>query len=153
MLGPESLRAFILSRSIEAEFIELGKNEAATSQSAATALGCPISQIAKNIVLIGSKPYLLIISGDKRVDIRKFSEIVGEKVRLAGPEEVLEATGYKVGGVPPFSHLKPLKTYIDISVTRYDFVYTSGGSDNTLLKIAVKDLLEHSGSVTVDVGR
>ncbi len=153
MLGPERLRSFIQSLSIEAEFIHLKESEAATSKSAAMALGCPISQIAKNIVLIGSRPYLLVISGDKRVDIRKFSEVVGERVRLAGPEEVYEVTGYKVGGVPPFGHLKPLKTYIDVSVARYDFVYTSGGSDNTLLKIAVEKLLKHSGSATVDVGR
>ena len=71
-----------------------------------------------------------------------------ERVRLAEPLEV-----YKVGGAPPFSHLKPLKTFIDVSVKRYDAVHTSCGSDSMLLKIAVEDLLKHSGLATVDVGR
>ncbi len=153
MLGPDNVRSFIQTHQIEAEFIHLEPSEAATSQSAATALGCPVAQIAKNIVLIGSKPYLLVISGDMKVDMKKFSEIVGERVRLATPDEVLEATGYKVGAVPTFGHLKPLKIYIDVSVTRYGLVFTSGGSDSTLLKISVNTLLEHSGCATVDVGR
>jgi Cys-tRNA(Pro) deacylase len=153
MLGPEYLQYFMQLHNIEAEFIQLKPSEAATSQSAATALGCPVAQIAKNIVLIGSRPYLLVISGDMKVDMKKFSEIVGEKVRLATPDEVLEATGYKVGAVPPFGHLKPLKVYIDVSVKRYDVVFTSGGSDSTLLKISVKTLLDHAESAKVDVGR
>lgn len=153
MLGPDDLASFMARNRVDGEFIRLNPSEAKTSESAAKAVGCQVSQIAKSIVMLGSRPYLIIISGDKRVDLKKFSELVGENVRLANSSEVLAATGYPVGGVPPFGHIAPLKSFVDVSLTRYEEVYTSGGSDNTLLKIKVKTLLETVGGGLVDVSR
>jgi Cys-tRNA(Pro) deacylase len=153
MLGPEHLMSFMKQHRVAGQFIHLNPNEAKKSESAAKSVGCPISQIAKSIVLLGSRPYVLVVSGDKKVDLKKFSKLVGEDVRLAKPDEVLAATGYPVGGVPPFGHITQLKTYVDASLTRYDEVITSGGSDDTLLRMKVKTLLEIVGGELVDVSK
>jgi Cys-tRNA(Pro) deacylase len=153
MLGPEHLMSFMKQHRVAGQFIHLNPEEAKTSESAAKSVGCPISQIAKSIVLLGSRPYVLVVSGDKKVDLKKFSKLVGEDVRLAKPDEVLAATGYPVGGVPPFGHITQLKTYVDASLTRYDEVITSGGSDDTLLRMKVKTLLEIVGGELVDVSK
>jgi prolyl-tRNA editing enzyme YbaK/EbsC (Cys-tRNA(Pro) deacylase) len=93
MLGPEHLMSFMKQHRVAGQFIHLNPNEAKTSEAAAKSVGCPISQIAKSIVLLGSRPYVLVVSGDKKVDLKKFSKLVGEDVRLAKPDEVLAATG------------------------------------------------------------
>ncbi|MEM4316347.1 MAG: YbaK/EbsC family protein, partial [Nitrososphaerota archaeon] len=119
--------------------------------SAANSVGCSVSQIAKNVVLKGSKPYLVILSGDRRVDLKRASMTAGEKLALMESSEVLEHTGFPVGGVPPFGHLKTIKTWVDRSVTRFGVIYTSGGSDSVLLKIEVSELLRFIKAPIVDI--
>ncbi|MEM4417820.1 MAG: YbaK/EbsC family protein, partial [Nitrososphaerota archaeon] len=69
------------------------------------------------------------------------------------PEEVMKYTGYPVGGVPPFGHTRPLKTWVDKSIARFELVYTSGGSPDTLLKIEVAELVNHLRAPFVDVSK
>jgi len=153
MLGPEHLRSFLRERGVECEFVFLEPGQAKTSASAAAAVGCDVSMIAKNIVLSGRRKYVVVVSGDRRVDLEKFSSLVGERVRMAAPDEVLQHTGYAVGGVPPFAHLNTTTVYLDRSLMRFDHVYTSGGAHNVLLKIRVSDLAALAGNNWADVSR
>ncbi|MEM1583911.1 MAG: YbaK/EbsC family protein [Nitrososphaerota archaeon] len=142
MLGTRNLEEYMEKNKIRGEIIHLRPSEARTSISAARAVGCSLGQIAKNILLVGEKNKILVItSGDKKVNLKKVSEIFGGRFRLATPREILEETGYGVGGVPPFGHIKEIKTIIDPSIKRYSFVYTSGGSEDTLMKIDVDELI------------
>jgi prolyl-tRNA editing enzyme YbaK/EbsC (Cys-tRNA(Pro) deacylase) len=68
MLGPEHLMSFMKQHRVAGQFIHLNPDEAKTSESAAKSVGCPISRIAKSIVLLGSRPYVLVVSGDKKVE-------------------------------------------------------------------------------------
>nr|BAE03284.1 hypothetical conserved protein [Candidatus Caldarchaeum subterraneum] len=149
----ERLRRFMESGGLVGEFVELPPEQARTSESAANAVGCELGQIAKSIVLKGSRTYVVVLAGDRRIDLKKFSKVVGEPVRLAKPDEVLSETGYPVGAVPPFGHIRPLKTFIDASLLRHKVVYASGGSDSFLLKLGVDTLLNHFGDSVVDVSR
>ncbi|MEN2975036.1 MAG: YbaK/EbsC family protein [Candidatus Caldarchaeales archaeon] len=152
-LSTRDLEEYMKSKNIRGEIINLKPGEAKTSTAAARAVKCYVGEIAKNIVLIGSKgsKLMVIISGDKKIDLVKVSKRFSEKFRLATPDEVLLETGYTVGGVPPFGHLKPLKTIIDPSLRRYDHVYTSGGSEDTLMKISVEELLKACDGEIIDV--
>lgn len=138
---------------IDGDVVELLPEQAKTSESAAAAVNVSVEEIAKSIVLVGSKTYLVVISGGKRVDLKKFSKVVDEPVRLATHDEVLRETGFEVGGVPPFGHLRKLKTFVDKSVLNHDVVYASGGAPNLLLKISVDQLLKGCGGEVVDVSK
>ncbi|MEM1949676.1 MAG: YbaK/EbsC family protein [Nitrososphaerota archaeon] len=143
VLTTRDLKKFMEARGVEGEMIYLEAEQAKTSASAASAVGCPLSQIAKNIVLNYSSEYcVVVIPGDRKVDLEKFSQVVGSKVGLAKPDEVLRITDYPVGAVPPFGHLNKLKVYVDKSLLRHDTVYTSGGAVNVLLKIRTDLLLK-----------
>lgn len=148
-----SLKRFIEHQKLDAEFVELPPEQAKTSQSAAAAVNVSVDQIAKSIVLKGSKAYVVVIAGDKRVDLKKFSFVVGEPVRLATPDEVLALTGFDVGCVPPFGHVKKLKTFVDKSVLENKVVYASGGTNSSLLKISVTELLRFLGCSVVEVAK
>src|SRR5919109_5661125 len=77
-----------------------------TVAEAADAVGCDEAEIAKSIVFVADgEPVLCIASGGHRVDTEKLAEALDvAELRQAAPDEVRAATGFPVGGVPPFGH-------------------------------------------------
>ena len=127
--------------------------QAKTSASAAEHLGCEVAQIAKSIVLKAENPILVILSGDMRVDLKKLSEVIGEKAKLASPEYVLEEVGFIIGGVPPMGFDKPVRILMDKSVERFTEVFSSGGSRESILRISVDELKNATKCELVDVSK
>ncbi len=150
MKSVEKLKKFINDHNIPAELIIL-KESTKTSQMAANALGCSVAEIAKSIVILCSEPMVIVISGDKRVDLNKVSKLFDCQAKMADPDTVREVTGFPVGGVPPFGHDRPIKVLIDRSVERFKIVYAAGGSPNSIIKIPVDVLKQVTGGSIVDV--
>lgn len=97
--GSKRLRRFIADMDLEVVSLD---ESTRTSQMAADALGCTVAQIAKSIVFTGDAPVVVVISGDKRVDLRKLSEYLGFVVRIADAAAVRRSTGYVIGGGSAF---------------------------------------------------
>ena len=96
-----------------------------TAQEAADAVGVDVGQIVKSLVFVDeSGPLLCLCAGDRRVDTAK----LGENVRQARGEEVREATGFAIGGVPPLGHERPVRTVVDASLRRFETVWCAGGT-------------------------
>jgi prolyl-tRNA editing enzyme YbaK/EbsC (Cys-tRNA(Pro) deacylase) len=72
-------------------------------------------------------------------------------VNLARPEYVLEKTGYEIGGVPPFPHREEVNVIPDISLTRFSYVWASGGTKDTVFRISVIDMLRTIGKEAYDL--
>jgi len=123
------------------DFGESTKN----SSLAALALGCTVAEIAKSVVFVGEKTSVVIISGDKRVDQSKLSKATGGTVRIAGPDEVRELTGFPIGGVPPFPHKEEVTVFPDRSLTRFGQVWAAAGTPNSVFRIGTDDLLRLIG--------
>src|SRR4051812_46754666 len=81
-----------------------------TVSEAAEAVGAEPAQIAKSLVFVADgEPVLCVASGAHRVDIDTLAETFDcAQVRQATPDEVRAATGFAVGGVPPFGHSLPV---------------------------------------------
>jgi prolyl-tRNA editing enzyme YbaK/EbsC (Cys-tRNA(Pro) deacylase) len=122
-----------------------------SSALAAEALGCTVAEIAKSVVFMGKKPIVVITSGDKRVDVKKLEVIAGQKVRVAGAEEVRELTGFPIGGVPPFPHNPGVMVLPDRSITRFQEVWAAAGSPNTVFRMGTVDLMNIVGSGAFDL--
>ena len=86
-----------------------------------------------------------------RVDLKKLSEVIGEKAKLANPEYVAEEVGFIIGGVPPMGFDRPVRILIDNSIERFSEVFSSGGSRDSILKIDVKELKNVVKGEIVDV--
>src|SRR3989304_1358369 len=74
---------------------------ARTASDAADALNVPLSNIDKSLGFYAKSdqcPVLIIVSGANRVDKEKVGEHLGFKIKTAGPEFVLETTGFPQGG-------------------------------------------------------
>jgi prolyl-tRNA editing enzyme YbaK/EbsC (Cys-tRNA(Pro) deacylase) len=80
-----------------------------------------------------------IVKGEDRASTSNVGKILGiERPRTATPKEILEMTGYPCGGTPSFGYNATF--LIDERVMEKEVVYTGGGSENSLVKIATKEL-------------
>jgi hypothetical protein len=114
----ESLRTTLVSKGIWHRFIEFDEPVRTVEEA-----GRKVSaeRIIKSIVLIGSdkKPILAILPAKNRVSYKKIKTLLKVKdVRLAQPDEVLEHSGYPVGGVPPFTRSAESYSTLPSSETR-----------------------------------
>jgi prolyl-tRNA editing enzyme YbaK/EbsC (Cys-tRNA(Pro) deacylase) len=140
----ERVAAYLASSGVPFEMREFGESTK-NSELAAQALGCTVAEIAKSVVFVNKATVVVILSGDKRVDVARVSRVLGEEVRIAKPDEVKERTGFPIGGVPPFPHSEGVAVFPDSSLARFQDVWAAGGTPNAVFKIASRDLFRIVG--------
>ena len=123
-----------------------------TAEQAAAAVGTTVGRIVKSLVfLAGQEPLLALVSGANRLDTERLAAHLGRPVRRAGADEVREATGFGIGGVPPVGHARPLAVVIDRDLVAYDEVYAAAGTPHAVFPITPADLQRVTGGVVVDL--
>lgn len=129
-----------------------------TAEDAADAIGCDVAQIASSIVLVaGDDPIVVVTSGANRVSMAAVAAERGvdeSAVRMADADEVREATGYAIGGVPPFCHHGdhgPVPTYLDDTLTDYETVWAAAGTPETVFPISPEELQSCADATVLDV--
>lgn len=123
-----------------------------TVKDAAVAVGCDEAMIAKSIVMVcDGEPVVCVTSGAHRVSVDRVALALdcGE-ARPASPDEVQAATGYKVGGVPPFGHGLPV--LFDEALLRFDRVWAAGGDSNSLFEVDPRELIGCTTATVVALG-
>jgi Cys-tRNA(Pro) deacylase len=118
-----------------------------TAEDAARAIGCDVAQIVKSLVFIADGfPILALTSGRNRVDPAKIAALVGaSQVRKADAEEVRRATGFAIGGTPPFGHPRSLRCFVDEDLMTLAEVWAAAGTPDSVFSLAPDDLLRASG--------
>ena len=111
-----------------------------TVKDAAQAVGCDESEIAKSIVFVADgDPVVCVASGRHRIDTDKLADLLDvAEIRQAKADEVRAATGFAIGGVPPFGHDLPV--VFDETLCGQDRVWAAGGDGNTLMAVEPKSL-------------
>ena len=146
----ERVREHLLALKLNVDFREFDTSTK-NSALAAKALGCMVAEIAKSVVFRAEGAVVVVISGDKRVDTRRLSELIGVGASVATPEEVRTLTGYPIGGVPPFPHVEGVRIFCDVSLRRFEHVWAAGGAPNVVFRISSRELEEKVGGAAVDV--
>jgi len=85
---------------------------------------------------------LVIASGNNRVDERLVSSHLGVQIDKADADFVRIATGFAIGGVPPFGHLMRLRTLVDEDLLKFDTVWAAAGTPHTVFSLDPRQLLE-----------
>ena len=126
-----------------------------TAEDAAAAVGCDVGQIVKSLVFtVSGAPVMALVSGRNQLDTRKLAALfnVGRKqVERADADTVRAATGYAIGGVPPFGHATRLPVYVDEDLITYKVIWAAAGTPNTVFAVAPADLVRTSGGTTTDL--
>jgi prolyl-tRNA editing enzyme YbaK/EbsC (Cys-tRNA(Pro) deacylase) len=123
-----------------------------TAEQAAAAVGTTVGRIVKSLVFMaGQEPLLALVSGANRLDTERLAAHLGRPVRRASADEVRDATGFGIGGVPPVGHGRPLAVVIDRDLVAYDVVYAAAGTPHAVFPITPSDLQRITGGVVVDL--
>jgi prolyl-tRNA editing enzyme YbaK/EbsC (Cys-tRNA(Pro) deacylase) len=123
-----------------------------TAEDAARAIGCEVGQIVKSLVFTaGGQPVVALVSGANRLDPRKLEAVAGGEVEKAGAEVARRATGYSIGGVPPFGHAEALPVFMDRDLERYDVVWAAAGRPDAVFPIAPARLAELAGAQVAEL--
>ncbi len=123
-----------------------------TAEDAAAAVGCVVDQIVKSLVLVvDDRPVLVLCSGANRVDLAKVGAEFDGRARMANADEVRAATGFAIGGAPPFGHPSPLPTLVDPHLLGFDEVWAAAGTPDSVFPLTPGDLVEATAAREADV--
>ncbi|NDH10186.1 MAG: hypothetical protein EBY44_00320, partial [Actinobacteria bacterium] len=70
--------------------------------------------------------------------------------RMANADEARRATGYAIGGTPPFGHPEPIETLIDPALLEHDVVYAAAGTPDRCFPIGSARLQAVTGAAPAD---
>lgn len=126
-----------------------------TAADAAAAVGVEVGRIVKSLVFtVDDDVVVALVSGPNRLDEAKLAAVAGgEKARRADADEVREATGFPIGGVPPFGHRRKLRVFVDEDLIVYDEVWAAAGTPNVNFGVAPAELVRATGGVVCDLKR
>ena len=130
-----------------------------TAADAAAAIGVSVGQIVKSWVFgVDSEIVMALVSGSNQLDEKKLAAAAGgANCSRVDADAVRAATGYPIGGVPPFGHSTQLRVFVDPDLLQYDgvndMVWAAAGTWNDNFAIAPNDLVRVSGGVVTDLKR
>ncbi len=132
---------------------------AKTAQDAADAIGVEVGQIVKSLIFgvttNGEQELVLAyVSGSNRLDEKRLAGAAGaEKCERVDADAVRAATGFPIGGVPPFGHDTPLRIFVDPDLLDHAEVWAAAGTWNDVFPIAPDELVRASAGTVVDLRR
>jgi prolyl-tRNA editing enzyme YbaK/EbsC (Cys-tRNA(Pro) deacylase) len=126
-----------------------------TAADAAAAIGVDVGQIVKSLIFaVDGEVVLAYVSGANQLDEAKLAEAAGGlKCARVDADVVRNATGYPIGGVPPFGHATELRVFIDPDLLQWPEVWAAPGTWNDVFGIEPHRLVEASGGEVTDLKR
>ncbi|MGA1556398.1 MAG: YbaK/EbsC family protein [Ilumatobacteraceae bacterium] len=126
-----------------------------TAVDAANAIGCDVGQIVKSLIFgVDGELVLAYVSGANQLDEAKLAGAAGGlKCQRVDADMVREATGFPIGGVPPFGHATHLRIFIDPDLLQYDRVWAAAGTWHDVFGIEPHKLVEASEGLVTDLKR
>lgn len=150
MAKPDAAERFLAAAALAGVAVDPVRypDDTRTAVDAAAAVGCSVAQIVKSLVLIGPEgPVLALTAGHHRIDLARIGEILGGPTRMSNADEARGATGFSIGGTPPFGHPAPIPTLIDPSLLEHNRVFGAAGTPDSCFPIAPDVLLQVTNAV------
>ena len=124
-----------------------------TAADAAAAIGVEVGQIVKSLVFVADEePVLALTSGANRVDLDRLAALAGATAaRRANPDEARAATGFAVGGTPPFGHPQRVRTFLDRDLLSFEEVWAAAGTPDAVFGTTPEELRRTSEAEVADL--
>ena len=155
-LHPNTLRVIDAAREAGLEITTRKFPEGTkTAADAAVAIGVVVGQIVKSLVFgVDNEIVMALVSGSNQLDEKKLAAAAGgSKCSRVDADAVRAATGYPIGGVPPFGHSTQLRVFVDPDLLQYDEVWAAAGTWNDNFGAAPADIVRVAGGVVTDLKR
>jgi len=136
----QNVREYLAPLGLADRILEFGTSSA-TVELAAQAAGVIPARIAKSLsLMLPEGPILLVTAGDARIDNPRFKAQFHAKAKMFGADEVVLRIGHAVGGVCPFAIRDDVRTWLDVSLKRFDTVFPACGSANSAIELSCEAL-------------
>jgi prolyl-tRNA editing enzyme YbaK/EbsC (Cys-tRNA(Pro) deacylase) len=123
-----------------------------TAVDAALAVGCDVGQIVKSLVFVAAgRPVVALVSGANRLDESRLGAAAGTPVTKADAEVARSATGYAIGGVPPFGYATDVPVFMDRDLLGHQVVWAAAGRPDSVFEIDPDRLRELSQATVADL--
>ncbi|MCU1461781.1 MAG: hypothetical protein JWO37_1856 [Acidimicrobiales bacterium] len=124
-----------------------------TAADAALAIGVDLGQIVKSLVFaVDGEVCVALVSGDNLLDEGKLAEAAGgDKAWREDADTVRDATGFPIGGVPPFGYREPLRVFIDEDLMGFEELWAAAGTPHVNFAIVPSDLARATGGRVCDL--
>ena len=137
----QNVREYLTPMGLADRILEF-ETSSATVELAARAAGVIPARIAKSLsLMLPEGPILLVTAGDARIDNPRFKAQFHAKAKMLSAEEVVLRIGHAVGGICPFAIRDDVRTFLDVSLKRFDTVFPACGSANSAIELSC-DALE-----------
>ena len=126
-----------------------------TAADAAAAIGVELGQIVKSLIFaVDGEVVLAYVSGSNQLDEKKLALAAGGlKCTRVDADVVRQATGFPIGGVPPFGHSTQLRVFVDPDLLQYDEVWAAAGTWNDVFGANPNDIVRVADGVVTDLKR
>ncbi|WP_317349340.1 YbaK/EbsC family protein [Pusillibacter faecalis] len=142
----EMVRAYLKQFGAEERILEFDVSSA-TVELAAVAVGVEGARIAKSLSFkVEERPIIIVVAGDAKVDNSRYKAQFHTKAKMLTHQEAHELIGHDVGGVCPFALPENVKTYLDVSLRRFETVFPAAGSDNSAIELTCEDLERYASN-------
>ena len=139
-MGIIEVRCHLEQAAPELKIIEFTQSTA-TVELAAAALKVEPDLIAKTMAFhLKEEDILIVMSGEAKINNRKFKDAFGQKAKMIRPERLVEITGHPMGGVCPFGLAGNLRVYLDSSLKKHPLVYPAAGAENAAVEVKLETL-------------
>lgn len=132
------------------------KRETVHTADASMATGIDLHRITKNLVSVtdAGEHVVLVIPGDRRVDLKAAARALGAKnIRLLPFDEAETFSGYSPGATPSLGFRAQMRVVVDRELTYFETLYCGGGSRDRLLEIRVEDVVRLNGATVAPISK
>lgn len=99
------------------------------------AVVCEPARITKTLFFdLAGEPILVVTAGDTRIAGAKFKAEFHGKPRMLSADMVESAIGHGVGGVCPLAVNEGVNVYLDVSLKRFDTVFSACRNGNSAIE-------------------
>ena len=125
-----------------------------TAAAAAAALGTDVEKIVKSLVFMAgdrADPGAGLGPQSRR-RAQAGASWSGQPITRANADQVRQATGYAIGGVPPIRpHVSLLETFCDQDLLEYEEVWAAAGRPDTVFPIHPRELVRITNGRVADL--
>ena len=119
----------------------------ATVDLAAIAVGVEGARIAKSMSFkVNDEAIIIVMAGDAKVNNSSYKAQFHTKAKMLTFEEAHEMVGHDPGGVCSFALPENVKTYLDVSLKRFETVFPAAGSSNSAIEMTCDELEKFSSN-------
>lgn len=88
----------------------------------------------------GEGAFLVACADDAKLWSSAFKREFGTKPRSVTPDDLPQVVGHPTGGICPFAVKPGVRTYLDVSLRRFDLVFPAAGSENSAIGLTPEQL-------------